>query len=66
VKLIANLTTFALVPLQLVLTFDVYIVVVVISEKRLTAAIPAVIIFTLCTVLWFIFPQRMRRQVEAQ
>jgi hypothetical protein len=62
VRLTSNLIAAAMVPLVLSLTFDVYIVTIVIVQSVVLSATIAILIFVVFAGLWFAYPLARRRR----
>jgi Family of unknown function (DUF6328) len=62
VRLTSKLIAAAMVPLMLSLTFDVYIVTIVIVQSVVPSATIAILIFVVFAGLWFAYPLARRRR----
>jgi hypothetical protein len=62
VRLTSNLVAAAMIPLMLFLTFDVYIVTILIVQSVVLSATIAIFIFVVFTGLWFAYPLARRRR----
>jgi hypothetical protein len=62
VRLTSKLIAAAMVPLMLSLTFDVYIVTILIVQSVVPSATIAILIFVVFAGLWFAYPLARRRR----